>query len=35
MQIYFTILIFGFVYALGGYLLTCLEEYESNIKNKH
>ena len=34
MKIYFTILFIWFVYALGGYLFACLEEYESKIKNK-
>lgn len=34
MQIYFTVLFIAFIYALGGYLLTCLKEYESKIK-KH
>lgn len=28
MQIYFILLTVGFVIALGGYLLACLEEYE-------
>ena len=34
MEFYFIILGIVFIYALGGYLLTCLDEYESKIK-KH
>lgn len=34
MQIYFILLTVGFVIALGGYLLACLEEYESILSNK-
>jgi hypothetical protein len=34
MEFYFTIWFAALIYALGGYLLTCLKEYESKI-NKH
>jgi hypothetical protein len=29
MEFYFIILGIAFIYALGGYLLTCLDEYEN------
>lgn len=28
MQVFFILWFIAFIYALGGYLLTCLEEYE-------